>query len=153
MFNLRKRHEPEQITPEANPTPQGGESSPDVEEGRASGAEAVGALKHFEKMHHLDPNLPIDELNDVDAAIHSSNPEKGLEVEQALIEDNSPYPEVSSLMRPEKRLLTVNRFALRSATTTRRCRPTQSEPGSSAWCFAPLARVSTCSSRCETPQF
>ena len=88
MFNIRKRHEAEHITPDAD-------TSPDAEDRRASGAEALSSLKQFEKMHHLDPNLPIDELNDVDAALDSSNAEKGLEVEQALIEDNSPYPEVS----------------------------------------------------------
>jgi len=92
MFNIRKRHEAEHITPDAD-------TSPDAEDRRASGAEALSSLKQFEKMHHLDPNLPIDELNDVDAALDSSNAEKGLEVEQALIEDNSPYPEVRASVR------------------------------------------------------
>lgn len=50
-------------------------------------------------MHHLDPNLPIDELNDVDNAINSGNVEKGLAVEQVIIEDNSPYPEVRAAVR------------------------------------------------------
>jgi len=89
MFNLRKRQESEHITPDAADT------TPDGEDRRASGVEALNTLKQFEKMHHLDPNLPIDELDDVDAALDSGNAEKGLEVEQALVEDNSPYPEVS----------------------------------------------------------
>jgi len=96
MFSLRKRHEPEHVAPDV-------ETSPDAEDRRASGAEALGALKHFEKMHHLDPNLPIDELNDVDAALHAGNAEKGIEVEQALLEENSPYPEVGSVLPPRKR--------------------------------------------------
>jgi len=88
MFKFRKRHESEHVTPETDTTPDG-------EDRRASGVEALNTLKQFEKMHHLDPNLPIEELNDVDAALNDGNAEKGLEVEQALVEDNSPYPEVS----------------------------------------------------------
>lgn len=48
----------------------------------------------------MDPNLPIDELNDVDAAIATGNAEKGIEIEHALMEDNSPYPEVVTLLSP-----------------------------------------------------
>ena len=35
-------------------------------------------------------------LNDVDAALATGNAEKGIEIENALMEDNSPYPEVGS---------------------------------------------------------
>ena len=63
--------------------------------GSTTGIEALESLKHFEKMHHLDPNLPLDELNQVEAALNASNAEKGVEIEQVLVEDNSPYPEVS----------------------------------------------------------
>jgi len=60
-------------------------------EGESSGLES---LKHFEKMHRLDPNLPLDELEEVDIALNTHNAEKGAEIEQILAEDNSPYPEV-----------------------------------------------------------
>jgi hypothetical protein len=65
----------------------------------ADGAEVTGlehlrSLEAFEKAHKLDPNLPLDELNDIDAALATGNAEKGIEIEQALMEDNSPYPEV-----------------------------------------------------------
>ena len=56
--------------------------------------DALNTLKEFEKLHHLDPNLPLDELIEIDAAINTANPEKGIEIEQILTEDNSPYPEV-----------------------------------------------------------
>lgn len=57
----------------------------------------LNSLKHFEKMHRLDPNLPLEELDEVETALHTANVEKGAEIEQILAEDNSPYPEVSSL--------------------------------------------------------
>lgn len=60
----------------------------------ATGAEALNTLKRFEAQHTLDPNLPIEELNDVDAVLASNNVEKGIEIETTLLEDNSPYPEV-----------------------------------------------------------
>lgn len=55
----------------------------------------VASLKQFEKMHHLDPNMPMDELEQIDAAIRQGNAEKGVEIEHLIVEDNSPYPEVS----------------------------------------------------------
>ena len=82
---FRKRHEAEEIIPMPGPL-----------EGAAvsSGMQRLEALIEFEKAHKLDPNLPLDDLNDVDAAIATGNAEKGLEIEHALMEDNSPYPEV-----------------------------------------------------------
>ncbi len=94
-FSLRKRHEPEDIMPE----PASIEGSVEAAGAAASGADVLGSLKQFEQQHHLDPNLPIDELNDVDAALNSGNVEKGLAVEQVIIEDNSPYPEVRASVR------------------------------------------------------
>jgi hypothetical protein len=87
MVNIfRKRGEQEEITPYPS-TLQGVTAD-------ASGLEVMNILARFEKAHKLDPNLPIDELNEVDAAIATGNAEKGLEIEHALMEDNSPYPEV-----------------------------------------------------------
>lgn len=63
-------------------------------EGDSTGLEALTALKQFEKMHRLDPNLPLDELDEVETALNSANIEKGTEIDQILAEDNSPYPEV-----------------------------------------------------------
>lgn len=100
-FNLRKRHEQEDALPEVidgSGSPVSGEAT-GIEGGATSGAEALNALKHFERMHHLDPNLPIEELNDVDNAINTGNVEKGLAVEQSIMEDNSPYPEVRASVR------------------------------------------------------
>ncbi len=80
---LRKRHEAEEITPVSGPL-----------ECDVSGIETLKHLHEYEKAHKFDPNFPIDELNDLDAAIATGNAEKGIEIEHALMEDNSPYPEV-----------------------------------------------------------
>ena len=80
---FRKRHEVEEITPISGPI-----------EAEASGVDHLKHLAQFEKAHKLDPNMPIDELTDIDAAIATGNAEKGIEIEHALMEDNSPYPEV-----------------------------------------------------------
>jgi hypothetical protein len=80
---FRRRHEPEHITPIPGPL-----------ETDTPGMQHLKHLQQFEKAHKLDPNLPIDDLNDVDAAIATGNAEKGIEIEHALMEDNSPYPEV-----------------------------------------------------------
>jgi hypothetical protein len=60
----------------------------------ASGGEVLDALKRFEHQHRLDPNLPADEVKAVDTALANGDTEKALEVEVALVEDDSPYPEV-----------------------------------------------------------
>lgn len=58
----------------------------------------VASLKQFEKMHRLDPNMPLDELEQIEAAIRQGNEEKGVEIEHLIVEDNSPYPEVSIIL-------------------------------------------------------
>lgn len=83
---FRKRHEAVDITPMPGPLEAAAAAS--------SGVDTLEHLKQFEKAHKLDPNLPIDDLTDVDAAIATGNAEKGIEIEHALMEDNSPYPEV-----------------------------------------------------------
>ena len=80
---LRKRHEVEEIT-----------SVPGPLECDVSGIETLKHLHDYEKAHKFDPNFPIDEFSDLDAAIATGNGEKGIEIEHALMEDNSPYPEV-----------------------------------------------------------
>lgn len=85
---FRKRHETQEITPISGPL-----------EAEASGIDKLQHLHQFEKMHKLDPNMPLDELSDIDAAIATGNAEKGLEIEHALMEDNSPYPEVRAVVR------------------------------------------------------
>lgn len=67
---------------------------PDMDGSMEGDSTGFASLKHFEKMHRLDPNLPLDELEEVDIALNTSNIEKGAEIEQILAEDNSPYPEV-----------------------------------------------------------
>lgn len=45
-------------------------------------------------------NLPQDEYDTVNAVIASGDVEKEVAVEQALLEENSPYPEVRASVRP-----------------------------------------------------
>lgn len=98
VLGFRKRGEPEEITPDVAPENGSGDGTP-PETAQASGVEALSTLKQFEKMHHLDPNLPLDELNEVDNVLAEDNAEKGVAIEQVLVEDNSPYPEVSAPSR------------------------------------------------------
>jgi len=60
----------------------------------SEGADALDALERFEQEHHLDPNIPADEIEAVGVALAAGDPEKALEVEVTLVEDDSPYPEV-----------------------------------------------------------
>ncbi|KAK4168649.1 putative oligopeptide transporter [Cladorrhinum sp. PSN259] len=73
--------------------------SADVDGSFEAESSGLESLKHFEKMHRLDPNLPLDELEEVDIALNTQNAEKGAEIEQILAEDNSPYPEVRASVR------------------------------------------------------
>jgi hypothetical protein len=57
-------------------------------------AEAARNLKAFKRFHALDANLPIDELNAVEEALQVGDAEKEVAIERAILEDNSPYPEV-----------------------------------------------------------
>lgn len=105
VFNFRKRAVAEEITPAST-------SSSEVIE--VTGVEALNTLKGFEEQHKLDPNLPIEELNEVDTALASGDTEKGVEIETALLEENSPYPEVGlypSRLRPAKISKRVKRCA------------------------------------------
>lgn len=93
VFNLRKKKD-ETVVPDE---PEGQASG--VDPGVARMANPLNTLEQFEKEHKLDPNIPIDELNEVDAALASGNAEKGAAIEEALIEENSPYPEVRAAVR------------------------------------------------------
>lgn len=148
---FRKRGEAEEITPVVGP---------DEAQAQASGIDHLKHLRQFEKLHKLDPNLPIDELSDIDAAIATGNAEKGIEIEHALMEDNSPYPEVG-LSRPAKtafsfaimsRLLSTifrdtadadTRFELSFVTTILTYQQTPFVHGLLVWCFARWAPAST----------
>lgn len=55
--------------------------------------EAAGHIKNLKKHHHWDPNLPEDVLDEIDDALHTSDPNAQVGVAGELLE-NSPYPEV-----------------------------------------------------------
>ncbi|OAA72327.1 small oligopeptide transporter, OPT family [Cordyceps fumosorosea ARSEF 2679] len=53
-----------------------------------------GELQAFRKQHRYDPFLEDDKLRAVDSALDSGNAEKLRDLDNALIQDDSPYPEV-----------------------------------------------------------
>jgi hypothetical protein len=61
--------------------------------------DAIGTTRRFPKDHELDPNLPIEEPNENEKTLDT---EKGpeVEIERALFEEDSPYPEVNTSLRP-----------------------------------------------------
>lgn len=61
--------------------------------------ESVAQLQKFQKAHRWDLNLPIEKLDAVDNAVGSEDIEKKVGVEHALLEENSPYPEVVAAVR------------------------------------------------------
>lgn len=65
----------------------------------SSAIETLNTLREFERQHALDPNLPLDELNDVDTVLATGDKEKGIEIEHTLVEENSPYPEVRNTIK------------------------------------------------------
>jgi hypothetical protein len=73
----------------------------------AEGAETSGAdvlpdsreernLAMFKKQHEWDPFLDIEKIDAVDEGLASGDPEKQAAIEDSLIADDSPYPEVRS---------------------------------------------------------
>lgn len=59
-----------------------------------TGSDAVTELRNFQKQHKWDPFLDINKLDNVDEALNSGNAEKQAAVDESLIQEDSPYPEV-----------------------------------------------------------
>lgn len=69
----------------------------ETDQGTSSATEAPAAdLKKFRKLHQFDPFLDLDKLDRVDDVLAAGDPEKEAAVEEQLIIDDSPYPEVRS---------------------------------------------------------
>lgn len=69
----------------------------ETDHGISSGTDAPAAdLKKFRKLHQFDPFLDLDKLDRVDDVLATGDPEKEAAVEEQLIIDDSPYPEVRS---------------------------------------------------------
>lgn len=75
-----------------------------VEGGEATGADVLPQqthnpereLRNFRKQHTWDPFLDIDKLDNIDDALASGNAEKEAAIDESLIQEDSPYPEVRS---------------------------------------------------------
>jgi hypothetical protein len=61
--------------------------------------DAITQLKKFEKLHRWDLHLPQSQIEGVSAAIESGDIEKEVAIEHALLEEDSPYPEVRAAVR------------------------------------------------------
>lgn len=61
--------------------------------------DAITQLKKFEKLHRWDLHLPQHQLDSVTAAVQSGDVEKEIAIEQSLLEEDSPYPEVKVAVR------------------------------------------------------
>jgi len=78
----------------------------DATEGVTSGAEVVtpegevvrpeADLKKFKKLHQWDPFMEVEKLDNVDAVLQTGDLEKEMAVEESLLLEDSPYPEVRS---------------------------------------------------------
>ena len=89
-------------------------------------------LQEFEQEHQLDPNLPLEEVNAVEAVLEAADTEKAKELETNLGE-NSPYPEVRPdppIFRPAFRSdsLTLEETGARSRQERGCRRPREHDP-------------------------
>lgn len=71
----------------------------------ATGADAPtgnahAELRNFRKQHRWDPFLDIDKLDNIDDALASGNAEKEAAIDESLIQEDSPYPEVRASVPP-----------------------------------------------------
>lgn len=66
----------------------------------------VNQLQEFSSAHRLDPNLPVKKIIQIDEILESGDSEKCAQIEEALIHDDSPYPEVWAAQIPTN--LTAN---------------------------------------------
>ncbi|UKZ47498.1 hypothetical protein TrVGV298_001717 [Trichoderma virens] len=57
-------------------------------------------LRNFRKQHRWDPFLDIDKLDNIDEALASGNAEKEAAIDESLIQEDSPYPEVRASVPP-----------------------------------------------------
>ena len=60
----------------------------------SSGVQAQEELRNFRKQHKWDPFLDNEKLDTIETALHADNVEKAMAVDEALIQEDSPYPEV-----------------------------------------------------------
>jgi hypothetical protein len=58
-------------------------------------------LSAFEKEHMWDPNMPQENLNAVKKALQADDVNAEMALENALIEEDSPYAEVRAAVRSE----------------------------------------------------
>lgn len=113
VLGLRKKSEGqpiEAVQPETTASPSAADSKAVDAAGLAQSSsinidndeiveDSVEQLKKFQKLHQWDLNLPLDKLYAVDAALDSNDVEKKVHVEQNLLAENSPYPEVAAAVR------------------------------------------------------
>lgn len=111
-------------------------------------------LRRFRMQHKWDPFLDNEKLDNIDDALASGDAEKEAAIDESLIQEDSPYPEVrSSVSRShtvpfESSQLTPS---LRSRLSTSNSPSTRSAPGPLAPFSAPLSPPATSSSISDAP--
>jgi OPT family small oligopeptide transporter len=65
-------------------------------------------LRNFRKQHRWDPFLDIDKLDNIDEALASGNAEKEAAIDESLIQEDSPYPEVRASVPPTDQEMPVD---------------------------------------------
>lgn len=66
----------------------------------STGVDHEGELRAFRKQHKWDPWLDTDKLDHIDSALDSGNVEKQAAIDESLIQEDSPYPEVRASVPP-----------------------------------------------------
>lgn len=74
-------------------------SAVDENTAETTGAQARHELENFRKQHKWDPFLDNEKLDTIESALHSDNAEKAMAVDETLIQEDSPYPEVRASVR------------------------------------------------------
>lgn len=83
----------------------------ETDQGISSATNAPAAdLKKFRKLHQFDPFLDLDKLDRVDDVLATGDPEKEAAVEEQLIIDDSPYPEVRSSVSAYRKEMQFSRI-------------------------------------------
>src|SRR5688572_28153881 len=94
------------------------EAAPNTDSAQTTGAEVLpgpgevgdadAELRNFRQQHRWDPFLDIEKLDNIDAAISSGDVEKEAAIDESLIQEDSPYPEVRVAVPPEDIPVPVN---------------------------------------------
>ncbi len=79
---------------------ESGAAAPDSAASTGADATPEAGLKKFSRLHKWDPFVDADRLDSVDDVVATGDPEKEAAVEESLVDEDSPYPEVRASVLP-----------------------------------------------------